>query len=181
MHIALGWEYRGHRVQKGDLCSTPWKAAPALPVASRRGGDVTCKTSPKPTLPFYLIDVGARLVQDHAEAHQSASNSAPASRYHRARYLEPLDAQQTKVEHHGGIHPRRRRLARGIRLPRRHHPPLRHCRNRPRGHTRCRAPIVQIAIERDRRATLLLPSSTPRTATGASSTSRLEPRRAWRR
>jgi hypothetical protein len=154
MHIALGWEYRGHRVQQGTVVYL------AMEGGTRFAGRIEAwrrrhlHDQPATDAPFYLINVALVLVQDHAEVIASIRQQLGAERpttivldtlnrslrgdenssADMAEYIRAADALRAAFDclviiiHHCGT-----------------------AGNRPRGHTSLSgADDVQIAIERDK-------------------------------
>jgi hypothetical protein len=179
MHIALGWEYRGHRVQQGTV------VYPAMEGGTRFAGRIEAwrrrflQEQPATDVPFYLINVALVLVQDHAEViasiRQQLGKQRPAtivldtlnrslrgdenSSADMAEYIRAADALRAAFDclvviiHHCGT-----------------------AGNRPRGHTSLSgADDVQIAIERDKEDNIIATVEHAKDSeSGAVITSRLE-------
>jgi AAA domain len=160
MHIALGWVYRGHRVQQGTVVYLAMEGGTGFAGRIEAWRRRHLQDQPENDVPFYLINVALDLVQDYAAViaairQQLGSQQRPAtivldtlnrsmrgdenSSADMAEYIRAADTLRAAFDclvviiHHCGT-----------------------AGNRPRGHTSLSgADDVQIAIERDKEGNIV--------------------------
>jgi hypothetical protein len=125
MHVALGWEYRGKKVRRGDVvyCALEGCAAFKNRIEAFRQ---TRLAEHAGAVPFYLMASPLSLVADHPALIACIRAQTPNPAIVRYRHLEPLSyrigkqrRRHVRLRQGGGRHPGRLQLSRG------HRPPLR--------------------------------------------------------
>src|SRR4029077_20695580 len=80
MHVALGWEYRGHRVQQGTVVYLAMEGGTGFAGRIEAWRRSRLQEQPETDVPFYLINVALDLVQDHPKLIASARQQLGAER-----------------------------------------------------------------------------------------------------
>jgi hypothetical protein len=159
MHIALGWEYRGRRVQQGTVVYLAMEGGTGFAGRVEAWRRRFLQEQPETDVPFYLINVALDLVQDHAKVIASIRQQLGAERP-TAIVLDTLNRSMRGDENSSADMAEYIRAADTLRaafdclvvI-------IHHCGtagNRPRGHTSLSgADDVQIAIERDKEGNVI--------------------------
>jgi hypothetical protein len=159
MHIALGWEYRGHRVQQGTVVYLAMEGGTGFAGRIEAWRRRHLQEQPETDVPFYLINVALDLVQDHGKVIASIRQQLGAERP-ATIVLDTLNRSMRGDENSSADMAEYIRAADTLRaafdclvvI-------IHHCGtagNRPRGHTSLSgADDVQIAIERDKEGNIV--------------------------
>ena len=125
MHVALGWNYRGHKVQQGTVvyCAFEgqWRFADRL-VAFRQ----TFLKDHTERVPFFLQPLRLDLINDHKELIEAIRTACRSTDADRPRHAQSQPQRLgARRQGYGLVHRRGRSTSRSLRLPCRHRPPQR--------------------------------------------------------
>ena len=132
MHVALGWKYRGRRVQQATVVYLALEGGHGFRNRVEAWRRRRHLAEHRGEVPFYLLDVPVDLVADRDKLIEAmrAQLGRPAARRRRHRHAEPrADRRREQVRRHGKVYPRSRLDPRRVRLRRHYHPPLRRRRH----------------------------------------------------